>query len=223
MKKLLLLIPLMIISGSYIQAQSYDNYIQKAFELLDKGNVDAAKRAYEVYKQMSNQSNSTFEELFDKTKKSLSWMNFCHIVRLNDTISIAIQKIDPKQLPVKYEDAATIARDSKLFGFTDWSLPTQSEMRSIIQNSPIDLLVYTDYWTASYDYMKYNSALGGLYYEETKYWKISKNGELVITYKKIKDKREVPSEVHEFGDMESKCNYIIVRIFRNGDPNSSLL
>ena len=103
------------------------------------------------------------------------------------------------------------------------NLPTQSEMISIIQNSPIDLLVYPDYWTASYNHMKYNSALGELYYKETKYWKISKNGELVITYKKIKDKREVPSEVHEFGDMESKSNYIIVRIFRNDDPNSSLL
>lgn len=222
MKKLLLLIPL-IISGSYIQAQSYDNYIQKAFELLDEGNVDAAKSAYEVYKQMSNQSNSTFEELFDKTKKSLSWMNFCHIVRLNDTISIAIQKIDPKQLPVKYEDAATIARDSKLFGFTDWTLPTQSEMISIIQNSPIDLLVYPDYWITSYNYMKYDGALK-LSYMEKRYRKIFNNGKLAVTYTLIyKRKGKEPSEVHEFGDMESKCNYIIVRIFRNGDPNSSLL
>ena len=246
MKKLLLLISL-IISGSYIQAQSYDNYIQKAFELLDEGNVDAAKSAYEVYKQMSNKSNSTFEELFDKTKKNLFWMDSCLIVKLNDTTNIAIQKIDPKQLPIKYKEAETTAQSSKLYGFTDWTLPNKAEMSAIIQNLPADLLVHPYYWCNSPSGLvtstivvrkktTYRNKRTGHISTRIKnipitnesthlsYSIMSRNGENVITYEKdIETKNGITIKSNTTGDENFRSHYIIVRVFRTKDPNLPIL
>lgn len=247
MKKWVLLILFIIGIGCYIQAQSYDNYIQKAFELLDKGNVDAARRAYEVYKEMSNKSDSTFEELFDKTKKNLIWMDSCLIVRLSDTTSIAIQKIDPKQLPVKYVDAEAIARSSELFGFTDWTLPNQSEMSAIIRNLPDDLLMYTYYWCLSPSASvsstvvvkrktTYRNKNTGHISTKTEnipitnentrlsYSIMSKDGGTVVTYEKdIETKNGIIVQSNIAGDENFKSHYIIVRVFRTDNPNLPVL
>lgn len=246
MKKLVVLI-LFIFMGDHIQAQNYGNYLQTAVNLLNEGNIDTAKRAYEIYKQLSNKSDSVFEELFDKAKNGLFWMDSCHIVKLNDTTSLAVQEIDKKQIPVKYVDAEVAAQSSKLFGFTDWTLPNQSEMAIIIQDLPADLLVYPYYWCSSLSVSasrtlvtrrqtKYTNMKTGHTEISTKnipntyegsrfsYSVMSKSGEAIVTYKKdIETKNGIIIKSNITGDEHFKSHYIIVRVFRTENPNSPIL
>lgn len=246
MKKLIVFI-LLILIGDNMQAQSFDNYLQIAINLLNEGDIDAAKRAYEVYKQLSNKSDSTYEELFDKTKNNLFWMDSCHVVKLSDTTSLAIQKIDKKQIPVKYVDAEVTAQNSESFGFTDWTLPNQSEMAAIIQNLPADLLAYPYYWCNSQSMSAsrtivvkkrttYKNIKTGRTSITTKnipntyenshlsYSIMSKSGETTVTYKKdIETENGIIIKSEITGDENFISHYIIIRVFRTDNPNLPII
>lgn len=144
MKKLILFILLILIGGN-MQAQSYDNYLHTAINLLNDGNIDAAKRAYEIYKQLSDKSDSTFEELLDKAKKEQSWMDACNIVDLGNGNFIAVQKDDSK-ITLKYDEAKQRCESNRLGGFCDWRLPSEVELSIIF--STINWSNHNYYWTS---------------------------------------------------------------------------
>lgn len=244
MKNLIVFILVVLIGGN-IQAQNYDNYLQTAVNLLNEGNIDAAKCAYEVYKQLSNKSDSIFEKLFDKIKNGLFWMDSCHIIKLSDTTSLAIQKINKNQSPVKYIDAEVTAQSSELFGFTDWTLPNKFEMATIIQNLPVDLLTYPYYWCKSssatsrillgrkimHQHKKTGQTLVKTEnipftkgYSHLSYSIMSKSGETIVTYKKdIEIKNGIIIKSNITGEENFKSHYIIVRAFRTDNPNLPIL
>lgn len=70
MKKILLLSTLFIALN--LSAQNYDNYLQKAFEHLEQGNINAAKQAYGVYQKMTDKKNNLFENtIISKIKNNI--------------------------------------------------------------------------------------------------------------------------------------------------------
>ena len=53
MKKILLLFSTLLFAFN-LSAQNYDNYLQKAYEHLKQGNINAAKQNYGVYQTMTD-------------------------------------------------------------------------------------------------------------------------------------------------------------------------
>lgn len=61
MKKFLLLLG-MLFCAFNLSAQNYDNYLQKAYEHLKQGNINAAKQNYGVYQTMTDKNDNSFEK-----------------------------------------------------------------------------------------------------------------------------------------------------------------
>lgn len=71
MKRILLLFSTVLFAFS-LSAQNYDNYLQKAFEHLEQGNVSTAKQAYGVYQTMTDKRNILFENsIISKIKNNI--------------------------------------------------------------------------------------------------------------------------------------------------------
>ena len=69
MKKFLLLLG-MLFCAFNLSAQNYDNYLQKAYEHLKQGNINAAKQNYGVYQTMTDKKDNSFENAIINTIKN---------------------------------------------------------------------------------------------------------------------------------------------------------
>lgn len=142
MKKFLLLLG-MIFCAFNLSAQNYDRYLQRAYTALEEGKIEVAQSSYSIYNKMTGQTDSDFEILL-KDKIDNDWKNSCHIIKVSDTVSLAVQHINEHQIPVSYHMAKVKAQASRLGNFADWRLPQKSELYLILPNisSPEKELLY---------------------------------------------------------------------------------
>lgn len=144
MKKILLLLGVLLFTLN-LSAQNYDSYLQKAYSALEKGRIEIAQSSYNVYKKMTGKSDLDFETLIKKADIN-AWKESCLIIKVNDTLSLAVQHIDKQQIPVSYHVAEVKAESSRLGNFTDWRLPSESELKIILPNIDSDE-VQSYYWS----------------------------------------------------------------------------
>ena len=135
MKKFLLLLG-MIFCAFNLSAQNYDSYLQRAYTALEEGKIEVAQSSYNIYKKMTGRTDSDFEALI-KDADVNAWKSSCHVIIVNDTLSLAVQKIAPNQTAVTYQVAKIKAKGSRLGNFTDWRLPQKSELEIILPNITI--------------------------------------------------------------------------------------
>lgn len=136
MKKFLLLLG-MIFCAFNLSAQNYDSYLQSAYTALVEGKIEVAQSSYNIYKKMTGKTDLDFETLI-KDADVNAWKSSCHIIIVNDTLSLAVQKIAPNQTAVTYQVATIKAKASRLGNFTDWRLPKTSELEIILPNITIE-------------------------------------------------------------------------------------
>lgn len=230
MKRILVTIFLLVISLVYTVAQNYDLYLKKAFEHLEKGNKENAERSYRVYQSMTGKSNSDFEARLENFEID-DWKKDCYIIAFNDSISLAVQKIDPNQSKVIYSTAKKIAKASRVGNFFDWRLPYIEELQIIIPNIPKDALVYEHYHPikdrAYKDKVRVvigtrkiekrtwgkliSSLTDSLSYSNI-YYVIDKNNNEIEVYSKYVYKS---GYIQEKGDKEFMANFLIVREIKN--------
>lgn len=132
MKKILLLLNVLLFTFN-LSAQNYDSYLQKAYSALEDGKIEVAQSSYNIYKKMTGRTDLDFETLL-KDKIDNDWKKSCYIIKVNDTLSLAVQHIDKQQIQVSYQVAKIKAKASRLGNFTDWRLPYQSELEIILPN-----------------------------------------------------------------------------------------
>lgn len=142
MKQILLLLSVLLFTLN-LSAQNYDSYLQKAYSALEEGKIEVAQSSYNIYKKMTKKTDLDFEILI-KDKIENDWKNSCHIIKVSDTVSLAVQHIDEHQIPVSYHMAKVKAQASRLGNFADWRLPQKSELYLILPNisSPEKELLY---------------------------------------------------------------------------------
>lgn len=193
MKRILLIILNVILVFGEVVAQNQNYYLTEAIKLLSEGNLESAERHYNLYKKMTSQVDTDFENLLEEKKnnitKSKSWLDDCYIVVIDKDYSLAIQKKSISNKYLKWSDARQAALSSRLGGFVDWRLPSYEEMCIIMQNLP-------------------NVCWSMVSYDANWYWTSTAGGSsgqyVTLYYKKSKVVR----------DSKESCNFIIVRKFK---------
>lgn len=205
MKKLLLLFSTLFIAFN-LSAQNYDSYLQKAYSALEEGKIEVAQSFYNVYKKMTEKTDLDFETLI-KDADVNAWKRSCYIIKVNDTLSLAVQHVDKQQIPVSYHIAEVKAKASRLGNFTDWRLPSNSELKIILPNLDSgDVQSY--YWTGK---KKADFLIRVTHVETTSYEAVNNvSYETIETYYECK-KDGIMSESR--GNKSICHKYIIVRTF----------
>ncbi|MCM1176146.1 MAG: hypothetical protein NC308_09330 [Clostridium sp.] len=225
MRNLCLLIAVIVFPAVAI-AQNYDSYLQEAKEHLEQGNVESAKKSYQVYRRLTDKTDAMFEELLKEYGQNTLWMRSCRIFDLNDSTFIAVQALDMTSVS-HYLDAKIKAESSRLGGFDDWRLPDQGEMTCIMSNLPSDEQNAPFYWIASC----YRSAsasqtviINGRIepisesFNEEIYKVLDKcTGVKDVYGRSVKTKNGVVVSDTEFGDKAYCAWYFIVRTFPKND------
>lgn len=144
MKKILLLLGMTLL-GHIVYSQNYDSYLQKAYSALEEGNVEAAQAYYNVYKKITEKTDTDFEVILkdaeSKDAKKNDWKNNCFIVDMGNGYYIAGLK-DCKHLV--YKDAVQNCKSCRYGGFTDWRLPTKEEILMLLNYIPWDKEFWAD-------------------------------------------------------------------------------
>lgn len=90
--KWILIIVFLLVASLYAVGQNYDLYLQKAFELLEKGDKENAEKCYGVYKKMTNKTDVHFESSLLKFKTKDEWQKSSYIINLDDGYALAVQR-----------------------------------------------------------------------------------------------------------------------------------
>lgn len=146
MKKILLLFSILLFAFN-LSAQNYDSnfFLRQAYSALEEGKIEKAQSSYNVYKKASGKIDLDFETLIKNADANV-WKRSCYIIKVNDTLSLAVQHVDKQQIPVSHHIAEVKAESSRLGNFTDWRLPSNSELKIILPNLDSgDVQSY--YWT----------------------------------------------------------------------------
>lgn len=144
MKKILFLL-CMTLLGHIVYSQNSESYLQKAYSALEEGNVEAAQAYYNVYKKITEKTDTDFEVIL-KDADVNAWKSSCYIIDCGNGEYIAVQKIDSSQVELSYEAAMNRCKSSRLGGFNDWRLPTYDELSIVVSN--ITLPLNSFYWTS---------------------------------------------------------------------------
>ncbi len=84
-----------------ISAQNYDKHLHNAYSALEAGNIEKAEVYYNIYKKMTGKIDLDFQALIEDAGVN-AWTKSCHIIKVNDSISLAVQHVDKQQIPVSY-------------------------------------------------------------------------------------------------------------------------
>lgn len=213
MKKILLLFSTLFVALN-LSAQNYDKYLHKAYSALEEGKIEIAQSAYDVYKKMTGRTDLDFETLI-KGADINDWKSSCLIIKVNDSISLAVQRIDKHQIPVSYNVAEVKARASRLGNFTDWRLPYESEMKLILPNISFHENE-SYYWIFKTSFATTLKSGRKVTRKTTNLWHRAMNNisyKVVETYYESKNDNYI-SETR--GDKDICHNFLIVRTF---NPN----
>lgn len=134
MKKALFLL-CMTLLGHIVYSQNYESYLQKAYSALEEGNVEAAQDYYNVYKKITEKTDTDFEVILKDAESKDAWKNNCFIVDMGNGYYIAGLK-DFKY--VYYKSAVQNCKSCRYGGFTDWRLPTKEEILMLLNYIPWD-------------------------------------------------------------------------------------
>lgn len=150
MKTKLFLFALLATFALSVSAQSddYQNYLNKALSSLENGNCDAAKKWYDVYKELTGKTVSSVEVLIQDCKPTSSAKKYA----INDKIEIdgflyrvAYIEDDGAHGFAIYDFGAGPITDEMI---NNRKLPTKSEMALIAENADtLKLLKGEYYWT----------------------------------------------------------------------------
>lgn len=216
MKQILLLLSVLLFTLN-LSAQNYDSYLQKAYSALGEGKIDVAQSSYNIYKKMTGRTDSDFEALI-KDADVNAWKSSCYIIIVNDTLSLAVQKIAPNQTAVTYQVAKIKAKGSRLGNFTDWRLPQKSELEIILPNITIkdsDLF----FWVSNKGQLKSitskKTLSNGLQVnQKIEFFSCYAMNNLSYNVMETYYERKVNNSIIESrGNKDFCCNYIIVRTF----------
>lgn len=241
MKNILLLFGILLFAFD-LSAQNYEQYLQQAYEFVNNGDIVKARQCYEIYKKMTEKSNPALEIRLKKMTDKTQWMEKCHIIAIDDTTSIAMQFVETGQSQLSYPDAETAAADSRTFGFTDWTLPTQKLMKAITESLSSKYLPYEEYWCKK---EKCDASSTIIIVKKTthistgrtstkkiptttltshiSYYIMTPMGHTIETYSE--DKKVVNGKTTEYatkGDAGYRSNYVIIRLFNPQKPNDKL-
>ena len=158
MKKILLLAIVAMMTLGVSAQSDYSDYLNKAMEKLEKGDCDAAKKIYNVYKDLSGKSISSVEVLIADCQTAYK-----------DSYNVGDKmKVDSAVYVVAY------TRDNGKHGYAvldqGWKAmtyeqvskkqtPTLAEMRAIYANRDL-VRLYDVYWTCTSE----NSSTTTYYY-----------------------------------------------------------
>lgn len=134
MKKFLLLLGTLLCAIN-LSAQNGENYLQKAYSALEEGNVKAAQSYYNIYKNITEKTDTDFEVILKDAESKDAWKNNCFIVDMGNGYYIAGLK-DFKY--VNYKSAVQNCKSCRYGGFTDWRLPTKEEILMLFNYIPWD-------------------------------------------------------------------------------------
>lgn len=150
MKTKLFLFALLATFALSVSAQSddYQKYLDKALSNLENGNCDAAKKMYDVYKELTGKTVSSVEVLIQDCKPTSSAKKYA----INDKIEIdgflyrvAYIEDDGAHGFAIYDFGAGPITDEMI---NNRKLPTKSEMALIAENADtLKLLKGEYYWT----------------------------------------------------------------------------
>lgn len=240
MKNILLLFGILLFAFD-LSAQNYEKYLQQACEFVNNGDIVKARQCYEIYKKMTEKSNPALEIRLKKMTDKTQWMEKCHIIAIDDTTSIAMQFVETGQSQLSYPDAETAAADSRTFGFTDWTLPTQKLMKAITESLSSKYLPYEEYWCKKARYSGSQTKITvitsrlptrGISKQKIptttltshiSYYIMTPMGHTIETYNE--DKTVVNGITTEYatkGDAGYRSNYVIIRLFNPQKPNDKL-
>lgn len=213
MKKILLLLNVLLFTFN-LSAQNYDSYLQSAYTALEEGKIEVAQSSYSIYKKMTGRTDLDFETLL-KDKIDNDWKKSCYIIKVNDTLSLAVQHIDKQQIQVSYQVAEIKAKASRLGNFTDWRLPQKSDLYLILPNisSPEKELLY---WIRENEYEIITEYSSGRKERTYLVWYYAMNNisyKVIETYYECKKNNNI-SETR--GNKEACHNFLIIRKF---NPN----
>ena len=147
-KLFVIVVFIMMAHISSAQSDDYQKYLDKALSSLENGNCDAAKKWYDVYKELTGKTVSSVEVLIQDCKPTSSAKKYA----INDKI-----EIDGFLYRVAYiEDDGAHGFAIYDFGagpiteemINNRKLPTKSEMALIAENADtLKLLKGEYYWT----------------------------------------------------------------------------
>lgn len=217
MKKILLLFSTLLFAFN-LSAQNYDSdyYLRQAYSALEEGKIEVAQSSYNIYTKMTGRTDLDFETLL-KDADINAWKKSCYIIKVNDTLSLAVQRIDKHQIPVSYHVAKVKAQASRLGNFTDWRLPDKSELYIILPNISFhENEVY--YWIKGTGTFKLTTSTSGTGRLETKasYYAMSNMSfKVVETYFEHK----IDNYISETRGNKDIChNFLTIRSF---NPNKN--
>lgn len=218
MKKILLLFSILLFAFN-LSAQNYDSnfFLRQAYSALEEGKIEKAQSSYNVYKKASGKIDLDFETLI-KDADVNAWKSSCHIIIVNDTLSLAVQKIAPNQTAVTYQVAKIKAKGSRIGNFTDWRLPYESELEIILPNITIkDSELF--FWVNKYFQIKSMTSKktlsNGLQVnQKMEFFSCYAMNNLSYNVMETYYERKVDNSIIESrGNKDFCCNYIIVRTF----------
>lgn len=194
MKRILLIILNVILIFGEVVAQNQNYYLTEAIKLLSEGNLESAERHYNLYKKMTSQVDTVFENLLEEKKnnitKSKSWKDDCYIITLNSDTCLAVQKRSISYKTRNWNDAVRIAAFSRLGAFSDWHIPSMEEMSIVLSNLSEEIYFC---WNGNS-----NSA-------ESCYWTTTRAKDLIVNV----------NCDNSIGicSAEKECNFVVVRKF----------
>lgn len=135
MKKTVVILLLVSSFCAVVSARDYETYLEQAYSALTEGKINVAQSNYNVYKKLTGKTDIDFETLLTDAESN-DWKRACHIVLLGNGEFLAVQKADTSQIRLTYEDASKRCEANRLGGFSDWRLPTVSELFIVLANVP---------------------------------------------------------------------------------------
>ena len=151
-KRILMVFALLVFSQATF-AQDYDRFLQRAQQRLDEGDCDGAQKNYNVYKELSGKTLSSFEVLIEDC---LAENHF----RIGDIIDVNGEKYIIAYLSENHQHGFAI-KDEGIKCMTtsyvdDHKIPSLEEMNIIYKNNA--KIGLTDiYWTRTRNYNRYSN------------------------------------------------------------------
>lgn len=134
MKKFLLLLGTLLCAFN-LSAQNYDNYLQKAYEHLKQGNINAAKQNYGVYQTMTDKKDNSFENAIINTIKN----NIIQLIRQGH-LGDAYNKLISETQSVEY-NSGLIALLEEVKSEIDATYDNANRLRKLQATDSIELAI----------------------------------------------------------------------------------
>ncbi len=184
MKKLIVFVLcFMMVSFVIAQSEDYSNYLNSAMNKLEAGDCDAARKYYNVYKELSGKTVASVEELIGDCGKEKTY-------KVGDYIKVGAEKYQVAYVRDGGKHGLAVlnkgwqAMYGKIEKFiTQKGIPTLEEMKLLYPNRDI-VRLYDIYWTcsrnnSSHMYYTYDFSTGKI--EEKNYY--YSNGIILLIYR----------------------------------------